>query len=69
MEFLSFRGVAFKLIIIFLWNRKQFVLFDKCNSDVPNISYDVSQDNQTTGCIYYISINESNIMFMFPRQT
>jgi len=23
----------------------QFVLFDKCNSDVPNISYDVSQDS------------------------
>ena len=43
MKFLGIRGVAFKRINRYLENRKQFVSFDKCNSDMRNISCGVPQ--------------------------
>ena len=45
MEFLGIRGVAFIWINIYLENRKQFLFFDKCNSDVRDISCGVPQSS------------------------
>ena len=57
MEFLGIRGVAFKWINSYLENRKQFVSFDKCNSDMRNISCSVPQRSILGPklCILYIN--------------
>ena len=58
MKFLGINGVAFKWINSYLENRKQFVSFDKCNSDMRNISCGVPLGSIVGPKLFILYIND-----------
>ena len=63
MECIGISGVAFKWINSYLEKRKQFVSFDKCNSDMRNICHVVSHRLQywSRNYLFYILMIKCNI--------
>ena len=58
MVFLGIRSVAFVWNNIYLENRKQFAFFDKCNSDVRNISCGVPQGSIFGPKLFILYLND-----------
>ena len=61
--------MAFKWINGYLENRKQFVSFDKCNSDIRNISCGVPQGSILGPKLFILYINELHNIYNLVRFT